>query len=125
MNSAVDPPRQNASNGPRPGNRAAGWSIVVGLLGLAAIPIGVGITESRNELRLVHAGFAIPVAAVFGIVAVLLARSGRLRAERTLGRSGGERAARVGRILGWLALYVALIGAISLGVYALEYFVLS
>ncbi len=31
----------------------------------------------------------------------------------------------MGRILGWLALYVALIGAISLGVYALEYFVLG
>ncbi|MEK6274002.1 MAG: hypothetical protein AABM30_01530 [Actinomycetota bacterium] len=82
-------------------------------------------TESRRDLRLVHAGVAVPVAAVLAIAAIRVARRARVRLERTLGRAGGERTARVGRILGWLALYLALIASISLGVYAVEYYLLS
>jgi len=62
---------------------------------------------------------------VLAIAAIWLARRARGRLQRTLGRSGGEGTARAGRILGWLALYVALIGAISLGVYAVEYYLIS
>jgi len=98
---------------------------VLALLALAAIPIAAAVTESRSDLRLVHAGVAVPVAAVLAIAAIRLARRARLRLERTLGRAGGERTARAGRILGWLALYLALIASISLGVYAVEYYLLS
>ena len=96
--------------------------MVLGLLAFATIPAAVGVAEYRDDLRLVHAGFSVPVAAVLALLALWLARRGRRRAERTIGRSGGAGAARAGRILGWLALYLALIGAISLGVYALEYY---
>jgi hypothetical protein len=112
----------SSSNGPRPRNRAAGWSLVLGLIALAAIPVAVAITESRDDLRLLHAGVAVPVAAVLAIAAIRLARRARLRLERTLGRAGGERTARMGRVLGWLALYLALIGSIALGVYAVEFY---
>jgi hypothetical protein len=95
---------------------------VLALLALASMPIAVGITESRDDLRLLHAGAAVPVAAVLAIAAIRLARRARLRLERTLGRAGGERTARVGRVLGWLALYLVLIGSIALGVYAVEYY---
>ena len=115
----------SSSNGPRPRNRAAGWSVVVALLALAAIPAAAEVTERRSDLRLIHAGFAVPVAAVLAIVAIRLAARARRRLERTLGRAGGRRSARVGRVLGWLALYVALIASISLGVYAIEYYLLS
>lgn len=98
---------------------------MLALLALAAIPIAAAVTESRSDLRLVHAGVAVPVAAVLAIAAIRLARRARLRLERTLGRAGGERTARAGRILGWLALYLALIASISLGVYAVEYYLLS
>ena len=99
--------------------------MVLGVLALAAIPIGVGVTEQRSDLRLLHAGFAVPVAAVLAIVAIRLAKRARRRRERTLGRAGGERTARVGRVLGWLALYLALTASIALGVYAVEYYLLS
>ena len=95
---------------------------MISLLAVAAIPVAVAVTETRSDLRLVHAGFAVPVAAVFAIVAIRLAGRARRRLERTLGRAGGERTARVGRVLGWLALYLALIASISLGVYAIEYY---
>jgi O-antigen ligase len=98
---------------------------VVALLALAAIPAGAAVTESRSDLRLVHAGFAVPVAAVLAIVAIRLARRARRRHERTLGRAGGERTAQAGRILGWLALYLALIASISLAVYAVNFYLLA
>jgi hypothetical protein len=100
-------------------------SVLFGVLGVAAIPIGVLVTNYRNDLRLIHAGWAVPVAAVLGFIAVRLARGARRRLERTVGRAGGAVPARVGRILGWLGLYLALIGAIALAFYYVDYHVLS
>ena len=113
----------SSSNGGRPRNRAAPGSVFLALLALAAIPVAAAITGAREDLRLVHAGFAVPVAAVLAICAILLSRRARRRLERTLGRAGGAKTSRAGQILGWLAFYVALIASISLGVYALEYLV--
>lgn len=115
----------SSSNGSRPRNRAAGWSLVVAVLALAAMPVGLAATQSRGELRLVHAGFSVPLAAILAILAIRLARRARRRLARTLGRAGGERSARVGRVLGWVALYFALIASISLGAYAVEFYLLS
>jgi type IV secretory pathway VirB2 component (pilin) len=112
----------SSSNGPRPSNRAARWSLGLALLALAAIPAAAAVTEWRSDLRLIHAGFAVPVAAILAVAAIVLAGRARRRLERTLGRAGGERAARAGRVLGWLALYLVLTASISLGVYAIEYY---
>jgi hypothetical protein len=100
-------------------------SLLVGLLAAAAIPVGILITNYRNDLRLIHAGYAVPVAAVLGFVAIRLARRARRRLERTVGRAGGAVPARLGRIFGWLGLYFALIGAIALAFYYVDYHVLS
>jgi hypothetical protein len=99
--------------------------VFLGLLAAAAIPIAILVTHVRNDLRLLHAGVAVPVAFVLGVSAVLVARKARRRLERTLGRAGGAGAARAGRLLGWLGIYLALIGTISLAVYAVEYYLLS
>ena len=87
--------------------------------------MGILITNYRNDLRIIHAGYAVPVAAVFGFVAIRLARRARRRLERTIGRARGEVPARLGRILGWLGLYFALIGTIALAFYYVDYHVLS
>jgi hypothetical protein len=115
----------SSNNGPKPRNLAAGLSLVLALLALATIPLAAAVTQWRSDLRLIHAGFAVPLAAVLSIASIRFARRARQRLERTLGRAGGARTARIGRILGWLALYVALIASISLGVYAIEYYLLS
>ncbi len=95
------------------------------MLAVAAIPVGILITNYRNDLRLIHSGWAVPVAAVFGFVAIRLARRARRRLERTIGRAKGAVPARLGRILGWLGLYLALIGTIALAFYYVDYHVLS
>jgi hypothetical protein len=100
-------------------------SLLLGLLAVFTIPVAILVTDQRNDLRLIHAGFAVPVAAILAIAAIRLAKRARTRLERTLGRAGGEVPARLGRLLGWLGLYLALIGAISLAVYYVEYHLLS
>jgi hypothetical protein len=118
-------PQTQSGNGARPRNRAAVVSLAFGVLSVFAIPIAIYVTDQRNNLRLIHAGFAVPVAFVLGFVAIRLARRARTRLERTLGRAGGQAPARLGRIFGWLGVYLSLIGAISLAVYYVEYHLLS
>lgn len=112
-----------SSNGTRPRrNRAARASLLLGLLGAAAIPAAIVVAELHEELELVQAGFAVPAGFLLSVLAVWLARRARRNLERSLGRSGGGRSARAGRILGWLGVYIALTAAVALGVYAyLEY----
>ena len=101
------------------------WSLILGLLAVAAIPVAIVVTEQQGDLRLLHAGVAVPVAFVLGFIGIRLARRARRRLERTLGRAGGVVPARMGRVFSWLGVYFALIGAIALGVYAVEYYLLS
>ena len=112
-----------SSNGTRPRrNRAARVSLLFGILGAAAVPVAVAVTEWHADFELADAGYAVPFAFLFSAVAVFLARRARRSLERTLGRIGGEKTARAGRILGWLGIYIAVTAAVSLGVYAyLEY----
>jgi hypothetical protein len=100
-------------------------SFVVGVLAVLAVPVAIYVTDQRNDLRLIHAGVAVPVGFLLGVVAIRLARRARRRMERTLGRAGGQAPARLGRILGWVGVYLAVIGAISLAVYYVEYHVLA
>ena len=95
-------------------------SLVLGVLSVLAIPVGIYITDQRNDLRLIHAGFAVPVGFVLGFAAIRLARRARRRLERTLERAGGRSPARLGRIFGWLGVYFSLIGAISLAAYFVQ-----
>jgi hypothetical protein len=92
------------------------------LLSVLAIPVAIVVTDQRADLRLLHAGVAVPVAFVLGVVGIRLAKRARMRLERTLGRAGGVVSARLGRVFSWIGVYLALIGAISLGVYAIEYY---
>ena len=89
---------------------------------MATLPAAIAVTETRDDLGLVAAGLAAPAAFLFSALGVWLARRARRGLERTLGRIGGARMARAGRILGWLGIYLALTAGVALAVYAyLEY----
>jgi ABC-type Fe3+ transport system permease subunit len=93
--------------------------VLLGLLGLAILPVAVFVAQESDEWTLVQAGVAVPVAAVLSLLALWLARRARRRSDRTLDRVGGRRTARIGKLLGGLGLYVAATAALALGVYAL------
>ena len=107
----------SSSNGvpPRPGS--AWLSVVVGLLATLTMPAAILASRWSQDYELMHAGFAIPIAAVLGLAAVALARRARSRLAPTLGHPRGTRTARLGRFLGLLGFLLALTAAGSLVVY--------
>jgi hypothetical protein len=93
--------------------------VLVGVLAVATMPVAIFVARHVERYQLLDAAFAIPLGMALGVGAVALARRGRLRIERTLGRAGGRRAASVGRLLGLLGFCLATTAAISVGTYAL------
>jgi hypothetical protein len=104
---------------PQARNTRASVSIVVGVLGVAVVPLAIAASRYFDELTLVQSCASAALAALLGIFAIVLARRGRETAQRTLGRSGGESAARAGKWLGVLALWIAATTGLALAFYAL------
>jgi hypothetical protein len=99
------------SGGTNPGAVA---SVIVGYLAIACGPAAVLLSEYSETVTLRH-GVAIGagVTGALAVLTLLLARRGKLRAQRSVtGARAGS--ARIGRLLGTLALCVAIAGAIAL-----------
>ena len=96
------------------GNVIAALSVLAGALALLAAPAGVLASRYSNLVTL-HTGIAAGAIAggALAVLALLLARHGRWRAARSV-VARGSGAARNGRLLGTLALAVAIAGAIAL-----------
>ncbi len=92
---------------------------MIGLLAVAVIPVAVVIQYYSVQVTLVQSTISAGPALLFGLVAIALARRGRFAYARTIGRAGGERAARMGRLLGWLGLTMGAIAALSVAFYGL------
>jgi len=98
---------------------AAWGSVAAGLASCATLPIAIYGTRFSDSYELLHAGLAIPVAAAFGLVALVLARRAQVRERVMLSGSGGGRAATAGRVLGTIGLCLAASGLVALGVFGL------
>lgn len=101
------------------GNARAGWSALLAAVSVLTMPLAIVGTRYSSAYRLLDAGFAIPLGLGLGATALALARSARRRDERALGRLGGARSARWGRILGTAGVCLALTALISVAVYGL------
>ncbi len=82
------------------------------------MPAAVAVTR-YTRFTLIEAGWAIPLAFVLGFLALRVGRAAQRRTERTIGRIGGRRVTRIGRILGGLGAYLAVTAALAVGVYKL------
>jgi len=105
------------SSSARAPNHSARASVVLALLGVALPVVAYAAAHQLQKVSIVQATMASCGAVVLGGAAVLLGRRGLRNVERTLGRAGGEGAARVGRLLGVIALCIGLAATIALGVY--------
>ncbi len=94
--------------------------MILGLLAVAAIPAAVAVSRQTERFSYLESGWSVIAAAVLGLAAILVGRRGKKRERRAVLPVAGARAARWGRRLGWLGLYLAATGALALGVYALE-----
>jgi hypothetical protein len=97
------------------GNAIAALSVVVGVLALAAAPAALVACRYSAVLTL-HRGVAAggALSGLLGIAALACARRGRFRAARSVAAVGAA-TARNGRLLGTLAVCVAIAAAIALG----------
>jgi hypothetical protein len=93
-------------------------AVLLGLLSVACLPAGIAVAHF-TDVELIQAGWAVPPAAVLGLLSLWLARGALRRIERTIGRVGGLRTTRAGRLLGALGVYLAAAGGLALGVYFL------
>jgi hypothetical protein len=92
---------------------------VLGLAAVAVIPAGIVVARQVQQVSLLDAASAVPVAALLGLAAMALGGRAREQVQRTLGRVGEEGLARAGRALGLLGLCLAFTAALALGFYGL------
>lgn len=98
---------------------AAWGSLLTGLASCAILPLAVYLTRFSDRYDLLHAGFAIPVAAGLALVALALARRARMRTRVSLVGGGGGGVATAGRVLGVIGLCIAAAALVAFGVYGL------
>ena len=89
----------------------------LGLVAVATLPAAIVFAEKWERITLLESSVAIGPAFVLGLVAVYLGRRARAGIDRTLGRIKGYKLAAGGRILGYLALYMAVTASISVATY--------
>jgi len=92
--------------------------VLLGLVSCATVPAAIAVTHF-TRFALLDAAWTIPPALLVGLLALWVARAARRRTERTIGRIGGARMTRLGRILGGVGVYAALTAALAVGVYEL------
>ena len=92
-------------------------SVLVGLIAVATLPAAILYAEKWDRITLLESAVAIVPAFLLGVAAVLLGRRARRGIDRTIGRVRGHRLALAGRLLGYLALYLAATGSISVATY--------
>jgi hypothetical protein len=92
-------------------------SVLIGLAAVATLPAAILFAEKWDRLTLLESAVAIVPAFLLGFAAVLLGRRARRGIDRTLGRVRGSRLALAGRILGYLALYLAATASVSVATY--------
>lgn len=93
--------------------------MLAGAASVATLPVAVYATRFSDAYELVHAGFAIPLAAALGAVGLFLARRARRAAVVRLSRTPASRRAAVGRVLSVAGLCLAAAGVVALAVYGL------
>jgi hypothetical protein len=99
-------------------NDRARFSVLFGLLSIAAVPVALYSTRLKNvDLPQAVGGEAV-AGTLLGLIAVLLARGARFKVERSLSRVG-EGTARAGKWLGLLGLCLGLTAALSLSFFGL------
>jgi hypothetical protein len=99
-------------------NDRARFSVLFGLLSIAAVPVALYSTRLKNvDLPQAVGGEAV-AGTLLGLIAVLLARGARFKIERSLSRVG-EGTARAGKWLGLLGLCLGLTAALSLAFFGL------
>jgi hypothetical protein len=92
---------------------------VLGFLGLCVLPGAVELSRRSARVTLLEAGYAIPVAFLLGLVALVMAKRARENLRWLRVREGGTAVASTAVIVGGVTVCLALTAALSIGFYEL------
>ena len=81
------------------------------------MPAAIELARRSQRVALLDAAYAVPLAFLLGLIALLMAKRARDNLRWLRLREQGVAAARVGIILGLLAVCFALVAALSVGFY--------
>lgn len=95
-------------------SRAPAGAILLGAIGVAAVPAAVAYSRWSSTFSLLDAAWLIPVAALCSLWAIALVR--RTAGHVRFARPGGVRAAR---ILGLIGICITVSASIAVGFYEL------
>ena len=93
--------------------------MLVGLVAVAALPAAYLAQDLSARVSLLWAALAAVPAGILGLGALALARGVRQRRSLSLRPIPGEGMARVGRLLGFVAVYAAVTTGLAMAFYAL------
>jgi hypothetical protein len=94
-------------------------ALLLAVAGLLTLPAAVEVARRSTKIELLDAGYAIPLAFVLGLVALVMARRARNNLRWLSLRDGGTGVASVAVIVGAVTVCVALTAALSIGFYEL------
>jgi hypothetical protein len=94
-------------------------ALLLSVLGLLTLPAAVELTRRSTRIALLDAGYAIPLAFLLGLVAVIMARRARQNLRWLSLREGGTAVASIAAIIGLVAVCLAVTAALSIGFYEL------
>jgi hypothetical protein len=83
------------------------------------MPAAVEVSRRSNRVALLDASYAIPLAFLLGLVALVMARRARQNLRWLRLREGGTSVASAAVVTGMLALCLAVMAALSVGFYEL------
>jgi hypothetical protein len=107
------------------GNPRAVWAFITALLALGVLIGAAAAGRLLDQVGLTEAAPAIPIGLVLALVSVSLTRRARFEHQRTLGRVGGAGLITAARILGLVALIVAVTATLAMAVFAVLTLVLD
>jgi hypothetical protein len=92
---------------------------VLAVLGLVTLPAAIELSRRSQRVALLDAGYAIPLAFLLGLVALIMARRARDNVRWLRVREGGTAVASLAVVIGGLTVCLAVTAALSIGFYAL------
>jgi nitrate reductase gamma subunit len=101
-------------------SRTRSWiALLLAVLGLLVLPAAVDVSRRSKTVSLLDAGYAIPVAFLLGLVALIMARRARDNVRWLSVREGGTGVASTAVVIAGVTLCLAVTAALSIGFYEL------
>jgi hypothetical protein len=94
-------------------------ALLLGLAGLATLPAAVEVSRRSPRVELLDAAYAIPLAFLCGLVALIMARRARENLRWLRLREGGTGVASAAVVIGLVTVCLAVTAALSVGFYEL------